>query len=57
MADFVKAVAKATGEKQDVPVHWLELAEQGVHGFDFKVPPSKRETTKSDGRTADKKEQ
>lgn len=57
MADFVEAVAKATGEKQDVPAHWLELAEQGVHGFDFKLPPSKRETAKSKAAEADKKEQ
>lgn len=37
---FVVAVAKATGRKQRIPAHWLELSAAGVPGFDFEATPS-----------------
>jgi hypothetical protein len=42
VADFVIAVAVATGEKQEIPAEWLALSDAGVPGFNFKLPPSAR---------------
>ena len=53
MADLVTAV-NSRGEKQDIPPHWLELSEAGVHGFNFRLPPSARaKETKPASKAAD----